>query len=727
MATLLLTALGTAIGGPVGGAIGAFLGRQADQLILGSGSRRGPQLRELTVSTSSYGQPIPRHFGRMRTSGAIIWSTDLVESQMREGGRKGQPSIVRYSYSVSFAVALSSTPIDRLGRIWADGKLLRGAQGDLKVGGRLRVYRGFGDDPIDPLIAAGKGDSAPAFRDCAHVVMEDLQLAEFGNRIPALSFEIFAHGGDAQVALDRLVPDDMSTASLHHLDPVRGFADEGGPLADTLAAIDRVIPLNVTLNDGGLRVERRILSSNAVLTLPEQLAPDQEERDGSRPKQRDQSRDREPLALRYYDEERDYQPGVQRALGSRPAGREVMIVLPAALTAPGAKSLANEIGHRERWQRERITWRIGELDPQIRPGKVVRLPDTPGLWWIKGCEWLDRGVEIVLERLAPTLAGSPEAHAGDLLPPADLPLPETELAAIEVVPDGSSSPSAALLFAAVSARNSAWRGASLYRIEGDALIPIGAAGRERAVMGALVTPLAPSSSILFEPSATFEIELVADDLELRETDLSGIAAGDNRMLVGGEVLQFASAKSLGNRRWRLSGLLRGRGGTEFEAHAGHPQGTIAVLLDDRLTPLTVGELQSSAATRFAAIGTADSTAVVAPLTNPGLSRRPPMPVHPEHFVLADQTREFRWTRRARGQWRWEDGVDLPLVEESESYLVGYGPVAAPFVAWVRPEARFRLTLAEGNALTSAYGSTQLWVKQVGTFSQSRALLLAATI
>ena len=66
MATLLLTAVGTAVGGPLGGALGAFIGQQADRALFSGGSRQGPRLKELSVTTSSYGQTIGRHFGRMR-------------------------------------------------------------------------------------------------------------------------------------------------------------------------------------------------------------------------------------------------------------------------------------------------------------------------------------------------------------------------------------------------------------------------------------------------------------------------------------------------------------------------------------------------------------------------------------------------------------------------------------------------------------------------------------
>ena len=52
-----------------------------------------------------------------------------------QGGGKGKPKVTTYSYTASFAVALASRPIAGIGRIWADGNLLRGAAGDLKTGG----------------------------------------------------------------------------------------------------------------------------------------------------------------------------------------------------------------------------------------------------------------------------------------------------------------------------------------------------------------------------------------------------------------------------------------------------------------------------------------------------------------------------------------------------------------------------------------------------------------
>lgn len=172
-------------GGPLGGALGALIGRQVDATIIGGRKIEGPRLKELSVQTSSYGSALPLHFGRIRASGTVIWATELVERREKSGGGKGRPSVTNFSYSASFAVAVASRPIAGIGRIWADGNLLRGEAGDLKVGGQLRVYSGQGDQPVDPLLAQAEGMARnPAYRGLAYVVFEDLELADFGNRIP---------------------------------------------------------------------------------------------------------------------------------------------------------------------------------------------------------------------------------------------------------------------------------------------------------------------------------------------------------------------------------------------------------------------------------------------------------------------------------------------------------------------------------------------------------------
>ena len=197
MATLVLTAAGTAIGGPIGGAIGAMIGQAFDQRLFAAKARHGPRLGDLAVQTSSYGTQLPLIFGTMRVAGTVIWATDLVEQRSSTGGGKGRPKTVSYSYSANLAVALSARKLRAVHRIWADGKLLRGAAGDFKSNlVAFRFHDGDEDQQADPLIASAEGaGETPGYRGIAYAVFEGLQLEDYGNRIPFLTFEVEADEG----------------------------------------------------------------------------------------------------------------------------------------------------------------------------------------------------------------------------------------------------------------------------------------------------------------------------------------------------------------------------------------------------------------------------------------------------------------------------------------------------------------------------------------------------
>lgn len=93
--------------------------------------------------------------------------------------------MTQYSYSVSLAIALCEGEITRVGRLWADGQEISPA--DLN----MRVYTGGEDQIPDPKIEAVEGvGNAPAYRGVAYVVIEDLDLAPYGNRVPQFTFEV---------------------------------------------------------------------------------------------------------------------------------------------------------------------------------------------------------------------------------------------------------------------------------------------------------------------------------------------------------------------------------------------------------------------------------------------------------------------------------------------------------------------------------------------------------
>ena len=178
--------------------------------------------------------------------------------------------------------------------------------------------------------------------------------------------------------------------------------------------------------------------------------------------------------------------------------------------------------------------------------------------------------------------------------------------------------------------------------------------------------------------------------------------------------------------WRVSGLLRGRGGTEALALAGAPNGSALVLLDHRPSLLDPAKLGAEDAATIAALGLADSEPVTVELTNPGLARRPLSPVHGAAETRSDGTITLSWCRRARGAWAWLDGVDAPLSEPSEAYIVGVGDPTNPALIWNVGQAKLNLSAATWSDIVLAHPASPVWVRQVGAVAQSDPLLLTTT-
>ena len=192
MAKMLLGAAGGAIGGVLGGPVGLLLGKvigsAAGTLVdsaLFSKNRQGPRLNSMPSLTSNEGANIPRLYGKARLGGQMIWATRYLETSTQSSGGKGGPTTTTYNYYANFAVGICEGEIAAIRRVWADGKEI-----DLTTL-TMRVYTGSETQTADPLIVAKEGaDYAPAYRGLAYAVFELMPIADFGNRIPQVTFEV---------------------------------------------------------------------------------------------------------------------------------------------------------------------------------------------------------------------------------------------------------------------------------------------------------------------------------------------------------------------------------------------------------------------------------------------------------------------------------------------------------------------------------------------------------
>ncbi|MGW8203656.1 phage tail protein [Sphingomonas bisphenolicum] len=669
MATVVLTAVGTVLGGPIGAVIGNVID---NQILFKPKGREGARLADLQLQTSSYGTQVPKLFGTMRVAGTVIWATDLKETKSKSGGGKGRPSVTSYAYSASFAVALSARAIGQVRRIWADGNLLRGAAGDFKTElSAFRVHAGGEDQAVDPLIAAAEGVGlTPAHRGIAYVVFEDLALADYGNRIPSLTFEVEADAGPvpigavaAVLSAERLEGDGLAV--------VDGFAGSGSDVRAAIAPLVEAHGLALRSGADGLRLTAVGAADGAIEVdgLARRVngrAIDPVERSGA-------AADAVPVALslRHYDAARDYQAGVQRVTRPGPGRQEQGIELSAVMAADAARALAAERLGAGWTGRATMTLRCDWRALALAPGAVVTVADAPGLWRIEEREWEAMAVRLALRRVPGAGGALPGgASSGVIVRQADAPHGATTLmlADLPQIQDGAAS--APLLVAAASG-GEGWRGAALFVMgESGEAVPIGRSAA-RAVMGMADAALPSGSATLIDRQHPLMVTLLAADMDLGGADEAALAQGRNLCLVGRELMQFETAVRTGPASYRLGGLRRGLRGTEW-AMDGHEAGERFLLIEEErlVQPLaalgTVGEV--GATLRLAAIGLGDVEPVEATLAISGEALMPPSPVHLT-VRAQDGGQAFGWVRRSRAGWRWSNGSDVPLGEEAERYRI----------------------------------------------------------
>ena len=716
MATLVLSTVGTAIAGPIGGLLGSLVGQGIDQQLLGGGPRKGPRLGDLSVQTSSYGTSIPRIYGMMRVAGTIVWATDLKENSELEGDGKSQPETVVYTYSASFAVALSCRHAANVRRIWADGQLIRGEAGDLKIPAKLRFYSGDEAQPVDPLIASVEGaGQSPAYRGLALAVFEDLQLATFGNRIPTLTFEIVADEGDG-VAIGEVLTDAGDGAILCTDErTITGYAAHGEDIGSAIAPLVEALAVELYGQGDALRSP----DNRQVYVPSEDALGANAGVEGSAIMERQQAPATSlpaAVALTYYDPSRDYQSGQSR-VSSPVAGKMVRaIALPCALPAGAAKTAAESLLLRAWALRERLTIRLPISFLDIRPGALFGFPDVAGDWVAEEVE-IEGFVAVITLRPVWAYAGIRSGDPGRANPQPDIVAAPTSLALFDLPDPETTQPT---LMLAATSPSGGWRSVPV-EVEAGGIVTASRTASSETVLGSALTALGDGQEHLIDLINHFDVQLANPDHWLQSRDDDALAMGANLASIGDELLQFGDAQPLAAGRFRLSRLLRGRRGSEW-AMSGHTVGETFALIDARTLkaiPLPVEMLGSLITVSAHGPGDLSAPPTVIRAAN-GEAMRPLSPAGLAAAFEADGSLTVRWIRRSRLAWAWLDEVEAP----PDPSLRGYRLTVVGSSATVeRGSALEQASLSAAEISSLGGGTIEVQVRQVGTMALSRPATL----
>jgi len=161
-------------------------------------------------------------------------------------------------------------------------------------------------------------------------------------------------------------------------------------------------------------------------------------------------------------------------------------------------------------------------------------------------------------------------------------------------------------------------------------------------------------------------------------DLQSAAEADcliqplNATWIGGEVVQYANAASLGNNMWKLTTFLRGLRGTE-RLIGGHAAGESFVRLTSGLNRVLTIKSELNITDSFQALTNMSPNTSATPFsfTDTGNSLRPYTPAIFGKNIDAEGNFNFGWWPRVRTGGQWLDGSDvtLPANDTPETYEV----------------------------------------------------------
>lgn len=393
------------------------------------------------------------------------------------------------------------------------------------------------------------------------------------------------------------------------------------------------------------------------------------------------------VTVHYTDSEADYQAGAQTAkriaapLPTMHSNDKVEIELPIVMTGLSAKRIATTTAFLADIERAsystQLPWRYLALDPT----DIVTAVMDDGAEFTFRIAKLNAGADRHLELdgiatdvplYTQTVGASDPTIPGQIVPdagPTRLFLPDLPL-----LRDGDDTGGTVSQVYALAAGfgTEGWPGAILFE-SADAIayanvatLPSEAAyGIAADALGDVISPW------LTDETSSITVRMVTGADRVSSITQLEMLNGANGALIGNEVIQFRAATVNGDESITLSGLLRGRRGTDLQT-GGHVTGELFVLLD-----------AATAGSFLIPLGEIGNTRYFKPVTfgafledTPADSRihhgndLKPYSVVGQAAALSGSDIDLGWIRRTRIGGAWRDGSGtVPLNEETESYEV----------------------------------------------------------
>lgn len=663
----------------------------------------GPRLKDLEASGGEYGVSMPRAFGdAVRSPGIFIAMDDIKETKhkVKDGsalfGLVGLllPNPKYYTYSVTLAQMLldrlGDDPIEGVDMAWAngklifnvaesavvsesygsDGKLIRRKYGKNKYFKSLTLYAGHDEQGVDPVLAATVSEDG-SYPFIAYVVIEDLQLADFGNGPPTIDYLVRVKAGQtlaefAEVvcATGGIVHDrNMSSTALtaHHL---RGYVINGQSTCwDAIKPLLPVFGVDAAEVGGQIRFYRRSQSMRSTISLdamgghafgdePPEKIRFKRNFDQGLPK---------ATSINFIDPARDY--GKNTATAERSEGdakSNIEVTLPVVMTPDEAASAA-ALMHWDAWLgRTEAKFTLTDRWLPLAAGLAYGVPTGNDIvpYRITMRRRGDNGlieVEAVSDE-AVTYSARVEGSSGA---PPDRPttlLPDTTMVLMDM-PILSDEHDDYGFYIVLGDGGPDWQWATIEASsDGITYSPLGASD-DSAVTGEIsgIVPAGPTDGLddTLDEATVVTVVLAHDGLSLDPATDGELDTGANLCFIGlggaGEYLQFKTVSKIAPRIWELSGLRRGRRGTDHAIGGHGANEQFALLTGDGIFRAMTSLAQWGDAYQLRAVSLNQDAddAEVYPFANSGEGKRPFSPIELTDSWDVDFNLSATFVHRAR--------------------------------------------------------------------------------
>jgi len=556
----------------------------------------------------------------------------------------------------------------------------------------ITIYLGTDTQAADPLIESFEGaGNVPGFRGLAYASIEELSLRQHGNRIPQLNFLASAGSSAVSTAFASLLQRGGLSASDYDVTDLSDLTVDGYSIAGPEATTKSLQPLSTAFDvieqhtsSGGLRFfERRnaTIIDVAVEDLASHLEGEETPRDIAI-EPIESIRLPSEVNVSYLDNELDDQRGNQRER-RRIFDIDAVQTLNLPLVLNGGGAEARSIAKRVLWtavnSRQRIFLQLGVRYVHVQKNDVLRFT-LSGITWFLLVHKIDRSDEFIIRfectvelksaLIQPAQAESPvQADPTIFIPPAtshqviDIPPIDdsvTTQVGVPVVIGGG----------VVQDPNIFWGGASIFESSDDIDFFLFDTLPREANIGFAVDALSGSATVGFwDEINTVIVDMFHGVLESK-TELE-VLNGQNRLLIGDEIIGFQNVTLVGENQWRLDKLIRGLRDTPI---TGHTAGERVVHLNGGgliSKALNVSRIGTTFHTKMVPSGGNEADYDSQSITIAGKSTTPFAPSHlaAEREVPSTDDVTLSWNRRSRAVCKILGPEACPLVEPTEIYEV----------------------------------------------------------